>query len=652
MSEDFSRDPSLSPTQIRTQVLAQIACFLESMGAFFIDSPGGTGKSFLYRALLADIRSKGYIGLATATSGIAASILPGDFAGKEVFIHRIPLEPPSDQQYPVPYVRTQFPVRLSFAMTINKAQGQTLDSVSIYLKEPVFSHGQLYVALSRARLSSNVTVLIKPPYFDKKKGTIVSATVYGSAQIQFWDERIIQYKRYYVSGATVQQANPLYQISDYGFTWTIQKGTLIEEYPEKLPPQLPCKIHLQEYSKLSMFAETKTLQNVMGVVVHVLPQKDASSTSNTKNLVIVNAVNRPMIFTLWGEFAKEEGQQLASTLATGNIIVATRVRVTTFNLLSLTTTHLSTIMINPPMAESVSLKQWYIDHKEEVNHQLELKVYENPEFLLPPPNESQIISVHSALKNLQTAVLAFGQTSYWFTACHNCKKGLRAQIGWIVTCPHCKAEGPVEPRSRFTLGIEDNTGLIQAVISGPEADQLLPMTAAQMSLNKNQTGYDPHRVNHKSTKTHKRQYKDPHRVIPECRAPTGTVPASDDRSTLGRRFQARENTTEIAQMPIHPHTHPARLTPLAEPRVPRRLTPLAEIGEGGGGSEQLTPTAHKVLASILNTPSPITLDKQNKQGAKRSINFDLQTNEPTDADQVEADHPEGPTLRFGRPITA
>ncbi|CAH1427950.1 unnamed protein product [Lactuca virosa] len=45
-------------------------------GVFFIDGPGGTGKTFLYKALLANIRSCGHIALATASSGVAANNMP------------------------------------------------------------------------------------------------------------------------------------------------------------------------------------------------------------------------------------------------------------------------------------------------------------------------------------------------------------------------------------------------------------------------------------------------------------------------------------------------------------------------------------------------------------------------------------------------
>jgi ATP-dependent DNA helicase PIF1 len=44
-------------------------------------------------------------------------------------------------------------------MTINKSQGQTIPNVGVYLPEPVFSHGQLYVALSRATAAANIKVL-------------------------------------------------------------------------------------------------------------------------------------------------------------------------------------------------------------------------------------------------------------------------------------------------------------------------------------------------------------------------------------------------------------------------------------------------------------------------------------------------------------
>jgi ATP-dependent exoDNAse (exonuclease V) alpha subunit len=61
--------------------------------------------------------------------------------------------------FPFRFKRKQFPVRLSFAMTINKSQGQTIPNVGVYLPEPVFSHGQLYVTLSRATTTANIKVL-------------------------------------------------------------------------------------------------------------------------------------------------------------------------------------------------------------------------------------------------------------------------------------------------------------------------------------------------------------------------------------------------------------------------------------------------------------------------------------------------------------
>jgi len=83
----------------------------------------------------------------------------GTYKGKVVYIPRIKLTP-SDQDLPFVFTRLQFPVRLAFAMTANKSQCQSFDKIGLYLPTPFFTHGQLYVALSRVRGGSSSIVVL------------------------------------------------------------------------------------------------------------------------------------------------------------------------------------------------------------------------------------------------------------------------------------------------------------------------------------------------------------------------------------------------------------------------------------------------------------------------------------------------------------
>ena len=81
--------------------------------------------------------------------------------GEIHLVPRIPLQP-SDTTFPFKFQRRQSPLNGRFAMTINKTQGQTLQSIGLDLQQPGFSHGLLYVALSRSGKRNSIAYLGSP----------------------------------------------------------------------------------------------------------------------------------------------------------------------------------------------------------------------------------------------------------------------------------------------------------------------------------------------------------------------------------------------------------------------------------------------------------------------------------------------------------
>ncbi|UYV81505.1 hypothetical protein LAZ67_20001375 [Cordylochernes scorpioides] len=92
---------------------------------------------------------------------LEVQILPGSNVGHTVLVSKISLAP-SDINLPFNLKTQEFQIRLVFAMTINKAQGQTFARVVLLLQEPVFIHGQLCVAFSRVRTLDSIHVKLNP----------------------------------------------------------------------------------------------------------------------------------------------------------------------------------------------------------------------------------------------------------------------------------------------------------------------------------------------------------------------------------------------------------------------------------------------------------------------------------------------------------
>ena len=107
---------------------------------------------------------------------LECEILSSRHAGAVVLIPKIHLYPHELNAYGVRFCRTQFPLRLAFAMTINKAQGQSFERVGLVLDPEVFSHGQLYVALSRVTQPEGVSLVV--PNTERARSGVLRNVVY------------------------------------------------------------------------------------------------------------------------------------------------------------------------------------------------------------------------------------------------------------------------------------------------------------------------------------------------------------------------------------------------------------------------------------------------------------------------------------------
>ena len=90
---------------------------------------------------------------------LEAHLLSDPHASEYNFIPQMFLTP-SFTALPFHFIWRQFLLRLGFVMTINKSQRQSIKYIGLDIRVRVFSHGQLYVALSKATFSNHIAVLL------------------------------------------------------------------------------------------------------------------------------------------------------------------------------------------------------------------------------------------------------------------------------------------------------------------------------------------------------------------------------------------------------------------------------------------------------------------------------------------------------------
>jgi len=127
------------------------------------------------------------------TRTLTVTVLAGARAGEDVILPRICCDSGGDADLPFTLRRYQFPVKLAWAMTISKSQGQEFTKrLAIFLPQPVFSHGMLYVALSRAPSASAVRLFLMP--HDDVQGWLEPQNALGGFTLNIVDPALLPHR--------------------------------------------------------------------------------------------------------------------------------------------------------------------------------------------------------------------------------------------------------------------------------------------------------------------------------------------------------------------------------------------------------------------------------------------------------------------------
>ncbi|KAH9621194.1 hypothetical protein KSS87_017238 [Heliosperma pusillum] len=164
------------------------------------------------------------------------------------------------------------------------------------------------------------------------QGMRVQATIFGE-DIESLSNTLHTLGHYYVSNAIVRLIPEQHRIVNNKYQWTLStKNPIREVSEEELDGRvIAANFNLVSFSHLPQYVESGTLIDTLAVVADIYPKRTTKDETTLQEFLLINHEMKPTILTMWDELASNEGSYISQFLESFPIILATRLRVTSYN---------------------------------------------------------------------------------------------------------------------------------------------------------------------------------------------------------------------------------------------------------------------------------------------------------------------------------
>ncbi|XP_042950394.1 replication protein A 70 kDa DNA-binding subunit B-like [Carya illinoinensis] len=192
------------------------------------------------------------------------------------------------------------------------------------------------------------------------QGNRLQAVIFGK-DIDLHDDTLQVFQSYYIGNTYVKAIDPRHKIESHEYQWIINSRTIIENVEDDEPVLKDPEYNIIPFNELDAYKDTDSEIEILAIAIQMMPPREVNTVNGkatVQDIQLIDESLKPLTLTMWARFVHDECQQISNIIATKPIILRMRIKVGSYEGLSLSSQVTNVFTIDPLLPAAVSLRTW------------------------------------------------------------------------------------------------------------------------------------------------------------------------------------------------------------------------------------------------------------------------------------------------------